>query len=167
MFWKKFQVSGSDKTPVPEVTKPRFLFTRCPLLFTHWLSSSTILYQKGEVPSCYYYYYYYYYYSYYSVTLRVPPLDSETSSTGELWSNCLLLILENLEKSNFFGIFFLLFFLNDFFKDFLRFSNFRYGLDWRALVESRPPNNGKLRGQHFFSLFLAIFFFLEKKNKKK
>ena len=24
------------------------------------------------------------------------------------------------------------------------------GMDWRALVESRPPNIGKLRGKHFF-----------------
>ena len=30
-----------------------------------------------------------------SVTLRVPPLDSETGWTGELWSNCVLLIVEN------------------------------------------------------------------------
>ena len=30
-----------------------------------------------------------------SVTLRVPPLDSETGWTGELWSNCVFLILEN------------------------------------------------------------------------
>ena len=29
------------------------------------------------------------------VTLRVPPLDSETGWTGELWSNPVLLILEN------------------------------------------------------------------------
>ena len=29
------------------------------------------------------------------VTLRGPPLDSETGWTGELWSNCVLLILEN------------------------------------------------------------------------
>ena len=33
-----FQDSGSDKTPFPEVTKLRFLFTKCPLLFTRWLS---------------------------------------------------------------------------------------------------------------------------------
>ena len=30
------------------------------------------------------------------------------------------------------------------------------GLDWRALVESCPPNIGKLRGKHF--VFLAFFF---------
>ena len=30
-----------------------------------------------------------------SVTLRGPPLDSETGWTGELWSNRVLLILEN------------------------------------------------------------------------
>ena len=30
-----------------------------------------------------------------SVTLRVPPLYSETGWTGELWSNPVLLILEN------------------------------------------------------------------------
>ena len=30
-----------------------------------------------------------------SVTLRVPPLDSETGWTGELSSNCVLLILKN------------------------------------------------------------------------
>ena len=30
-----------------------------------------------------------------SVTLRGPPLDSETGWTGELWLNCVLLILEN------------------------------------------------------------------------
>ena len=29
------------------------------------------------------------------VTLRGPPLDSETGWTGELWSNPVLLILEN------------------------------------------------------------------------
>jgi hypothetical protein len=29
------------------------------------------------------------------VTLRLPPLDSETGWTGELWSNRVLLILEN------------------------------------------------------------------------
>jgi hypothetical protein len=29
------------------------------------------------------------------VTLRGPPLDSETGWTGELWSNRVLLILEN------------------------------------------------------------------------
>ena len=29
------------------------------------------------------------------VTLRLPPLDSETGWTGELWSNPVLLILEN------------------------------------------------------------------------
>ena len=29
------------------------------------------------------------------VTLRPPPLDSETGWTGELWSNPVLLILEN------------------------------------------------------------------------
>ena len=29
------------------------------------------------------------------VTLRGPPLDSETGLTGELWSNPVLLILEN------------------------------------------------------------------------
>ena len=29
------------------------------------------------------------------VTLRVHPLDSETGWTGELWSNTVLLILEN------------------------------------------------------------------------
>ena len=32
----------------------------------------------------------------------LPPLDSETGWTGELWSNRVLLILENLENSNFF-----------------------------------------------------------------
>ena len=37
----------------------------------------------------------------FSVTLRVPPLDSETGWTGELWSNRVLLILENLEDSIF------------------------------------------------------------------
>ena len=42
MFWKKFQVSGSDKTPVPEVTKPRFLFTRCTLLSLVELIHSSI-----------------------------------------------------------------------------------------------------------------------------
>ena len=42
MFWEYFQVSGSDKSPVPAVIKLRFLFIRCPLLFTHWLSLSTI-----------------------------------------------------------------------------------------------------------------------------
>ena len=30
-----------------------------------------------------------------SVTLVLPPLDSETGWTGELWSNRILLILEN------------------------------------------------------------------------
>ena len=30
-----------------------------------------------------------------SVTLRLPPLKSETGCTGELWSNCVLLILKN------------------------------------------------------------------------
>ena len=37
-FWEIFQVSGCDKTQFPEVTRLRFLFTRYPLLFTHWLS---------------------------------------------------------------------------------------------------------------------------------
>ena len=32
------------------------------------------------------------------------------------------------------------------------------GLDWRALVKSRPPNIGKLRGKHFF--LQQFFFFL-------
>ena len=32
---------------------------------------------------------------YYSVTLRGPPLDSETGLTGELWSNRVHLILKN------------------------------------------------------------------------
>ena len=31
----------------------------------------------------------------YSVTLRLPPLDSEMGWAGELWSNCVFLILEN------------------------------------------------------------------------
>ena len=38
MFWETFQVSGSDKTPFPEVTKLRFSFPRCTLFFTRWLS---------------------------------------------------------------------------------------------------------------------------------
>ena len=33
--------------------------------------------------------------SFFSVTLVLPPLDSETGWTGELWSNGVLLILEN------------------------------------------------------------------------
>ena len=43
------------------------------------------------------------------------------------------------------------------------------GLDWSALVESRPPNIGKLSGWHFFLSFVgnffssSIFFFVEKK----
>ena len=60
---------------------------------------------KGEVPSCYSYYYS-------RVTLRLPPLDSETGWTGELWSK----------------------------------TNLLNWPDWRALVESRPPNIGKLKG---------------------
>ncbi len=49
MFWKSFQVSGSDETPVPGVTKLRFVFTRCPLLFTYLLNSSTVaLMQKNK-----------------------------------------------------------------------------------------------------------------------
>ena len=47
-----------------------------------------ILYQKGEVPSCYSY-------CCSSVTLRVPPLDSEMGWTGELWSKTNLLNWEN------------------------------------------------------------------------
>ena len=31
------QVSGSDETPIPGVTKLKQFFTRCPLMFTHWL----------------------------------------------------------------------------------------------------------------------------------
>ena len=46
------------------------------------------------------------------VTLRVPPLASERGWTGELWSNCVLLILE--KKTAFF------FFLNIW--DFLKFE---------------------------------------------
>ena len=45
-------------------------------------------------------------------TLRLPPLDSETGWTGELWSNPVLLILENfffLKKSDFFFIYFEIF----------------------------------------------------------
>ena len=38
MFWEILQVSGSNETPFPEVTKLRFLFTRCSLFFTRWLS---------------------------------------------------------------------------------------------------------------------------------
>ena len=38
-----------------------------------------------------------------SVTLRGPPLDSEKGLTGELWSNRVLLILENKDNSIFFG----------------------------------------------------------------
>ena len=30
------------------------------------------------------------------------------------------------------------------------------GVDWRALVESRPPNFGKLRGKHFFLSFFQL-----------
>ena len=44
----------------------------------------------GEVPSCYYFSCCCYSF----VTLRLPPLDSETGWTGELWSNPVLLILE-------------------------------------------------------------------------
>ena len=33
------------------------------------------------------------------VTLRLPPLDSETGWTGELWSNCVFLVLENYDNS--------------------------------------------------------------------
>ena len=36
------------------------------------------------------------------VTLRVPQLDSEMGGTGELWSNWVLLIWENLEDSIYF-----------------------------------------------------------------
>ena len=36
-----------------------------------------------------------------SVTLRLHPLDFETGWTGELWSNCVLLILETEENSLF------------------------------------------------------------------
>ena len=32
MFWKKFQVSGSDKTPFPEVTKLRFFIYKVPFI---------------------------------------------------------------------------------------------------------------------------------------
>ena len=34
------------------------------------------------------------------------------------------------------------------------------GVYWRALVELRPPNIGKLRGQRFLCFFSAIFFLL-------
>ena len=37
-FWEIFQVSWSAETPFLEVTRLRFLFTRCPLLFNCWLS---------------------------------------------------------------------------------------------------------------------------------
>ena len=37
------------------------------------------------------------------------------------------------------------------------------GLDWRALVELRPPYIGKLRGLHFFSLFILLIYFCWKK----
>ena len=53
---------------------------------------------EREVPSCYSYYYYSY-----SITLRIPPLDSETGWTGELGSNPVLLIFENLDHSIFFS----------------------------------------------------------------
>ena len=32
MFWKKFQVSGSDKTALPEVTKLRFFIYKVPFI---------------------------------------------------------------------------------------------------------------------------------------
>ena len=44
-------------------------------------------YYKAEVQSCYYC-------CSYCVTLRVPPLDSEMGWTGEIWSNCVALILK-------------------------------------------------------------------------
>ena len=39
-FWNHYiqwKVSGSNKTPITEVTKLRFVSTSCPLLFTCWL----------------------------------------------------------------------------------------------------------------------------------
>ena len=45
--------------------------------------------RKGKVPSCYYYY---------SVTLRVPPLDSDMGWTGELWSKTNYLNWQNKEN---------------------------------------------------------------------
>ena len=42
-------------------------------------------------------------------------------------------------------------------------SGFLNGLDWRALVKSRPPNIGKLNVEHLFSNFFMLFFVVEKK----
>jgi hypothetical protein len=42
-------------------------------------------------------------------------------------------------------------------------------LDWRALVELRPPNIEKLKGELFFCqfyLFIYLFFFAKKKKEK-
>ena len=41
------------------------------------------------------------------------------------------------------------------------------GLDWRALVDLRTPNNGKLRNWHFLLFFSKHFFFRTKKKLKK
>ena len=94
----------------------------------------------------------------FSVTLRLPPLDSETGWTGELWSNTNLLIQQNI----FFSIKKFLppkiidlkkgYFFLDFLQIFAIFI-FRILLDWRALVKSCIPNIGKQRN------------FYKKKNK--
>ena len=34
MFWEIFQVSGNDKTPIPEVTKHRFFIYKVPALYS-------------------------------------------------------------------------------------------------------------------------------------
>ena len=60
--------------------------------------------------------------------------------------------IRKLRGPHFFSLFFVDFFLQKkslkkvFFWDFSRFSYFWNRLDWRALVESRPPHIGKLRG---------------------
>ena len=46
------------------------------------------------------------------------------------------------------------------FWDFLKFLYIWNGLDWRALVQLHPPNNGKLRGLHFFFIKKNLYFFL-------
>ena len=72
--------------------------------------NTSIQYKTQEFPSS-------------SVTLMLPPLDSETSWPGELWSKTNLLKWQNLDNSIFFFFFSDLFGKKVTFWDFLRISD--------------------------------------------
>ena len=73
------------------------------------------------------------------ISLRVPPLKSETGCTGELWLN----------TSSFFLAFFLVFVFLRIFWDFLKKFLLRIWLDWRSLVKLHCP---KQRAKRIFLL---------------